>query len=389
MSFHHLQHPPNVHQWQGSQVTYFAWDEITHFLQRMFEYVTFSRGRSGCEIPAYSRASCNPDPGWVKTSYLAPWVDKTFKGDRAQPGETLYFLRGDDDNLLWVPRGTPDAQSIVFIPSRVTDNQIMLRRNPGYIAKLKAMPRVERERLLEANWDVKAEGLVYPEAFEEEFNVIVDDFGPRGEQPANEGGIDFGFTNPFCALWGYIDHDDTLWITGERYVRKTTIPEHSRALPPNIAWWCDPAGADERQQLRDGGHNIRQYSHLPTRGASGETKHPKRAGLDMVRDRMRTRRLKIVRTRAPNLVRELGLYIHDPENPEAEEPLDQDNHSCDGLRYWVSGRDRGRYVVDINRETDTEIEAREKAEAQADLDRRKAQDLKAQVNPEDPRWWDQ
>lgn len=389
MSFHHLQHPQNVHQWQGSQVTYFGWDEVTHFLQRMFEYVTFSRGRSGCDVPAYSRASCNPDPGWVKTTYLAPWVDKSFRGERAGPGETRYFLRGDDDNLVWVPRTTQDCQSVTFIPSRVTDNQIMLKRNPGYIAKLKAMPRVERERLLEANWDVRAEGLVYPEAFDQTCGVIVDDFGPRGEQPTTEGGIDFGFTNPFCALWGYVDHDDVLWITDERYQRKVTIPEHSKNIPLGVAWWCDPAGADERQQLRDGGHNIRVYAHMPAKGASGETRHPKRAGLDMVRDRMRTHRLKIVRLRCPNLVRELGLYIHDPENPEAEEPLDQDNHSCDALRYWVSGRDRRRYVVDANQETESEAEARMVAEQQAERERLKRLDKEAQQNPDDPRWWNE
>ena len=385
ISFHHLQHPPNVLSWQGSQVTYFGWDEITHFLQRMFEYVTFSRGRSGCEIPAYSRASCNPDPGWVKTSYLAPWVDKAFKGKKAEPGEIRYFLRGDDDNLRWVPRDTPDAQSIVFIPSRVTDNPILLRRNPGYIAKLKALPRVERERLLEANWDVRQEGLVYAEAFDPSLGVIVDDFGSRGEQPANEGGIDFGFSNPFCALSGYIDYDDVLWVTGERYARKITISEHSKKLIKDVGWWCDPAGADERQQLRDGGHNVRAYAHLSTKGSAGEKKYPKRSGIDMVADRMRTHRLKIVRQRCPNLVRELGLYIRDPENPDSEEPLDQDNHAPDALRYWVSGRDRGRYVTDAERETESERELREQLEATTDLQSRIKEEEKARYDPFDER----
>jgi hypothetical protein len=344
ISFHHLQHPPNVLGWQGSQVTYFGWDEITHFLQRMFEYVTFSRGRSGCEIPAYSRASCNPDPGWVKTTYLAPWVDKSFKGKRAEPGETLYFLRGDDDEIKWVPRGTQYAQSITFIPSRVTDNKPLLARNPGYIGKLMAMPRVERERLLEANWDVRAEGLVYAEAFEAQYDVIVEHFGPRGEQVPDEGGMDFGLKAPFVALSGYVDHDDVLWVTGERYVRGVTIPTHATAIPRNVEWFADPAGAQEIQQLREAGHSVRSCAHIPTRGATGEAKSPKRSGIDMVRHRMRTGRLKIVRQRCPNLIRELGLYIYDPEEPELEEPLKQDDHTLDALRYWVVGRDRGAYV---------------------------------------------
>ena len=390
ISFHHLQHPPNVLSWQGSQVTYFGWDEITHFLQRMFEYVTFSRGRSGCEIPAYSRASCNPDPGWVKTSYLAPWVDKAFKGKKAEPGEIRYFLRGDDDNLRWVPRDTPDAQSIVFIPSRVTDNPILLRRNPGYIAKLKALPRVERERLLEANWDVRQEGLVYAEAFDPMLNVIVEDFGPRGEQKADEGGIDFGFTAPFVALSGYVDFDDVLWVTGERYQRKVTIPRHAEAIIRGAEWWCDPAGADERQQLRDAGHSVRPCVHIATKGSAGETKWPRRSGIDMVADRMRTGRLKIVRGRCPNLVRELGLYIYDPEKPDSEEPLKEHDHCCDALRYWIVGRDRGRYTTDqAPRESDEEREQREQAEASVELNRRIKEEESARWDPFDDRLFSQ
>jgi Terminase large subunit, T4likevirus-type, N-terminal len=339
ISFHHLQHPPNVHSWQGSQVTYFGWDEITHFLQRMFEYVTFSRGRSACEIPAYSRCSCNPDPGWVKTTYLAPWVDKEFAGERASPGEVRCFTRGDNDELVWVPRGTPDAQSITFIPSRVTDNQIMLKRNPGYIAKLMAMPRVDRERLLYGNWDVRQEGLVYPEAFDPQYDVMVEHEGPRS-YALTDGGMDFGLRAPFCAEYGYIDHDDVMWFTGERYVSGVTIPVHSNAIPEHLEWYADPAGAQEIAQLRQAGHSIRACVHIPTTGASGEKKSPLRSGIDMVRDRMRTGRLKIVRSKCPNLVRELGLYIYDPEKPGLEEPVDADNHATDAMRYRVAGHDR-------------------------------------------------
>lgn len=388
MSFHHLQHPPNVMSWQGSQVTYFGWDEITHFLQRMFEYVTFSRGRSQCDIESYSRCSCNPDPGWVKTAYLAPWVDKTFKGKRAEPGEVRYFLRGDNDQLEWVPWGTKFAQSITFIPSRVTDNPIMLKRNPGYIGKLMAMPRVERERLLDANWDVRAEGLVYPEAFEAQYDVIVEEEGPRGGVP-DEGGMDFGLIAPFVALWGYVDHDDILWVVGERYVRGVTIPVHSEALVRGVLHHADPAGAQEIAQLRGAGHSIRPCVHVPTRGSSGELKAPKRSGIDMVRHRMRTGRLKIVRGKCPNLVRELGLYINDPEKPDSEEPLKQDDHAPDALRYWVVGHDRGTYVTDqAPIESDEQRKLREQAEADAELKRRQELDRQAQDNPDDPRWFD-
>lgn len=160
MSFHHLQHESNIYQWQGSQVTYFGFDELTHFTESSFTYIVFSRGRSGCEVDSYARATCNPDPGWVKR-FLAPWVDKEYDGSRAESGETRHFVR-DEGKLRWVSEDEPDAKSLCFVRASVYDNPIMLARNPRYISSLKALLPVERARLLDGDWDVRREGLVFP-----------------------------------------------------------------------------------------------------------------------------------------------------------------------------------------------------------------------------------
>ena len=31
------------------------------------------------------------------------------------------------------------------------------------------------------------------------------------------GGIDFGYRNPFAAVWGVLDRDGILWLTGKHY----------------------------------------------------------------------------------------------------------------------------------------------------------------------------
>src|SRR5713101_3096257 len=54
--------------------------------------------------------------------------------------------------------------------------------------------------------------------------------GDKEIQGRQVGGIDFGFRNPFCALWGVLDRDDVLWITDERYVREAPLHEHVAAL---------------------------------------------------------------------------------------------------------------------------------------------------------------
>src|SRR5262249_14352740 len=59
------------------------------------------------------------------------------------------------------------------------------------------------------------EGLVYPD-----FPRALIDAAPvvKGREV---GGIDFGWHNPFAAVWGTLDGDDVLWLTGERYGSKT------------------------------------------------------------------------------------------------------------------------------------------------------------------------
>lgn len=166
------------------------------------------------------------------------------------------------------------------------------------------------------------------------------------------------------------------------------MPVHSEALPKDVEWWADPSGAESIAALRQAGHSVRPCVHMPRRGAGGEKQSPKLAGIDQVNERFRTGRLWIVRT--PDtmpLIRELGMYHYD-ETKQVEEPVDEDNHACDALRYLVVGIDRGRSVpLVVPLETDEERVAREKAEAQADLDRRKAQEQDFLANPDADHWY--
>lgn len=212
----------------------------------------------------------------------------------------------------------------------------------------------------------------------------------------NVGGIDFGFHNPFCALWGTLDHDDILWIYGCRYKSGVTLPVHAEALPKDVEWHADPAGAESIASLRQAGHDVRPCVHRPTTGASGEKKSPKLSGIDQVYRRMQTGRLKIIRNeQTMPLIRELGNYHYDEEK-KVEEPVDEDNHAVDALRYAVVGIDRGRHVADLV-ETDEEKTVREEIERQkaakeladkkADLLKRKAEDESRERSIfQDERW---
>ena len=103
---------------------------------------------------------------------------------------------------------------------------------------------------------------------------------------------------------------------------------------------------------------------------------------------MRTGRLKIVRPKCRELVRELGLYMRDPDKPETEEPLKENDHAPDALRYLIVGHDRGREVPPLTpRLTPMEYQAQQAAKAKADQEAAKARDLAAQGNWLDDRWF--
>lgn len=168
------------------------------------------------------------------------------------------------------------------------------------------------------------EGLVYPD-FDAQSGI---DAWPAPEGRA-VGGIDFGFRNPFCALWGVLDRDDVLWLGQERYLREVPIHEHAAALPRGVSWFADPAGRTETEELRHAGLTVRRGDN------------DIRAGIAAVTARLRTGRLRVSRPGCPNLLAEAKLYRYDGAG---ELPVDAHNHALGALRYLVSKIDAGYFA---------------------------------------------
>ncbi len=197
------------------------------------------------------------------------------------------------------------------------------------------------------------EGLVYPD-FEA---AIWDAAGWAPGRPV--GGIDFGWRNPFAAVWGALDRDDVLWIFGERYLRQTPLHEHAAFLRkiPGVVWAADPSGATEIAELRSADLKV-------LRGDNDI-----RLGIAAVTARLRTGRLRVSRTGCPNLVAESKLYRYpsaDERKLIGENPVDDHNHALAALRYLVSRLDQ-RFIARLRRarlpEGPLDAEALEEARA--------------------------
>jgi hypothetical protein len=128
------------------------------------------------------------------------------------------------------------------------------------------------------------EGLVYPDFA----RCAVP--GPAPTSGRRVGGIDFGFRNPFAALWGTLDRDGILWLTGEHYSRGKPLSHHATSLPRGVMWYADPSGANERCELRLAGFLIR----------TGD--NSLRSGIAAVSARLENGTLRVVQGCCPNLL---------------------------------------------------------------------------------------
>jgi hypothetical protein len=170
------------------------------------------------------------------------------------------------------------------------------------------------------------EGLVYPDFA----RCVVQEPEPAGGRRV--GGIDFGYRNPFAAVWGTLDRDGILWLTGEHYQRQQPLSYHARHLPRDVTWYADPSGATERSELRCAGFVVRS-------GANALS-----AGIAAVNARLAEGTLRVLEGCCPNLLAEAGLYRYgdDPHERRAEIPEDEHNHALAALRYLISRLDARR-----------------------------------------------
>lgn len=179
VSFRHLERDDSCYKWQGSEICLLEFDELTHFSEFQFFYM-LSRNRSTCGVKPYVRCSTNPDSdSWV-SGFISWWIDPETGYAMPERSGKIRYMGRINENIFWgdtpeevieyARESDPDTQlekqdikSVTFIASTIEDNQVLLKSDPGYMANLKALSQVERERLLKGNWKIKsARGLYFP-----------------------------------------------------------------------------------------------------------------------------------------------------------------------------------------------------------------------------------
>ena len=212
--------------------------------------------------------------------------------------------------------------------------------SPEYVAEMKAAySGVFYDRYILGKW-VMAEGLVYDE-FDASVHVL------NNIQP-KEGwtlvrGIDYGYTNPFVCLWGALDEDGRLYIYDEHYRPRTLMDSHASAIkarPGHFQWTVSDHDAQDSAELSAKG--------ISSRPAQKEVI----LGIQKVKTRLKAagdgRPRLFISSKCQNVIREFGMYRWANAKEglnEKEEPVKENDHAMDVIRYMVMECDTKKVFV--------------------------------------------
>lgn len=173
IAFRHIQHEKNLNDYQGAQIPWIGWDELTHFSRRMFFYL-LSRNRSTCGVVPCVRGTCNPDPDSFLAQFIKWWIDPDTGYPIEERRGVVRYMTQFENNLIWgntkkeVAEQIKDLikeievehliKSVAFIYGTIFENKELLRVNPQYLSNLMALEEDEKLRLLYGNWKIKLAG---------------------------------------------------------------------------------------------------------------------------------------------------------------------------------------------------------------------------------------
>jgi len=190
----------DVYQYQGQEYDVVGLEEATHFTEAQMQFLTTCNRSTRGDFSPRMYYTCNPGGvghAWVKRLF----VDRDY-------------------------RGNEQSEDYMFIPARVTDNRVLMARNPEYLNTLKNLPEHLRKAHLDGNWDVLA-GQYFTE-FNRETHVIK----PYALPPwwRRFRAMDWGYNVPCCMLWMAASPEGQVLVYRELYARRVLSSELARRV---------------------------------------------------------------------------------------------------------------------------------------------------------------
>jgi hypothetical protein len=195
LQFRALERDDDVYKFQGQQFAHISFDELTQWASPFPYTYMMTRLRSAKGAPVRMRAASNPanvGHAWVKARFIDP-----------MPAGIPLLVETKSGNKY----------HRVFIKSRLEDNKILMRNDPGYSDRIYEVDPSLAKALREGNWNIVA-GAAFPE-FSEQHHVI-DNYPIPTDRPCWRS-LDWGYDTPYGNLWMFPSNDAELILGGELY----------------------------------------------------------------------------------------------------------------------------------------------------------------------------
>jgi len=274
----------------------------------------------------------------------------------------------------------------IYIPSRVTDNQILLARDPEYINRLHMVGSPELVRAwLEGDFEIH-EGSYFPEFSSKH---IVAPFNIPKHWPRYLG-YDWGYRSPFAAVWGAVSsgRDDrgnevpypkgAIVIYREMWGKGVDNVEQANRIASVSVGENAIAVADPSIFSHEGGPSINdqftavfsKYKHPSFRAADND----RISGWAQVRQRLVSDPpLLYIFASCPYLLETLPSMTIDKRSPEDLDTTGND-HAVDALRYLCKAR-----LIDSKWEQPQDVVGRGLVKVQSYIAKMRARQARTQI----------
>lgn len=270
------------------------------------------------------------DWDWLETRLRHPVpINQIFGATNpASPEHWLYKMFHEGNN-----------ETTELIRSTPYDNPFLTE---GYINRLEERysSGIMRDRMLQGKW-VAAEGRVYPEFSRESHVVTSNDYRER-QFKRYVAGADSGWKNPRAVLVAGITGSGDIYVLDEFYEQRTGI-EAVAEWAERRGWKkklgrChhDPSEPEEIEKLTKLGIQTEKGINDIVPGISKVSEFIQEGGRDLY-----------ISSNCENLIAEFLSYQY-PDDDEEEQPIKEDDHLMDALRYMIMGTNTSKTSARIS-----------------------------------------
>lgn len=362
-----MENEADADKYQGHQYSWIGFDELPNWPTDVNYNKLKACLRNGDAFVEFKRIRSTGNPGgvghaWVKQRFIDP--------DRLgfNPIDEISYINIATGVAISAQHATfhknhPDwkefASTRMFIPSKLQDNTILMERDPLYVARLaQSGSDALVKAWLAGDWDA-IEG-AYFDAFDKTKHIVESFIIPH--QWAKIRAFDWGYSRPFCVLWGAVSDGSIIKLGG----RSIVFPRDSIIIYREYYGWTGKANEGLKLNADEIARNVKEMQRGETindqvadpaifdvsigvsiaeqmseEGIFYRPADNKRvAGWQQIRYRLKgfeNKPLLYIMEDCKNLIRTLPVMQYDTTKPE-DLDSDLEDHPSDTLRYLCMSR---------------------------------------------------